>query len=219
MPDIENRILIITGGKIEESFLQDRVKKQQYSVIIAVDHGLTAADRCKLKLDFIVGDFDSVPDNLLKKYQEGSIPIKIYPVEKDKTDTELAIELALRLEPTGIDIIGATGTRLDHVLANIHLLLLPMQLGVITCLLDPNNRIHLAKESFEIKKETQYGNYVSLIPFTEKIRELSLSGFKYPLNKVTMTAGNSLGISNEIIDEIARVEFMSGILVVIEARD
>ena len=215
----ENKILIITGGQVEDHFLADQVAKEAYSMIIAADHGLTVADRLNLRLDFIVGDFDSVSEKILAKYREKLIPIETYPIEKDKTDTQIAIELALRYNPAHIDIVGATGTRLDHVLANIHLLMLPMQLGVPAVLVDPNNKIYLKKDNFKIDKKLQYGDYVSLLPFTENVTGLTLRGFKYPLSELNLTAGNSLGISNEIKEEEAQIELSEGILLVIEAKD
>lgn len=215
----ENKILIITGGKAEDDFIATLIKKEQYSMIIAADSGLMAADRLNLPLDFIVGDFDSVKGSILQKYKETSTPIETFPTEKDKTDTQIAIELALMHNPSAIDIVGATGSRIDHVLANIHLLLLPMQLGISAAILDPNNKIYLKKESFQIQKSKQYGSFVSLLPFTDKVSGLTLKGFKYPLDHITLCEGSSLGISNEIKEEVALVELLEGILLVIEAID
>lgn len=217
--DRKDRILIITGGFIEEAFLRELLRKEAYSMIIAADHGLMMADRLHIPLDYILGDFDSVPEEILNKYREGSVPIKTYPTEKDKTDTQIAIELALKHAPVTIDLVGATGSRLDHTLANLHLLLLPMQLKVDAFLLDRYNRISLRQSSFHLTKAGQYGDYVSLLPFTGEVRGLTLTGFKYPLEQVTMTLGSSLGISNEIAAEEARVEFNEGILIVFETRD
>jgi thiamine pyrophosphokinase len=219
MEQKENKILIITGGCVDDAFLSDCLRQEQYSMIIAADSGLAAADRLNIELDYIVGDFDSVSETVLQKYRKLSTPIKTFPKEKDKTDTQIAIELALMNHAVHLDIIGATGSRLDHVLANIHLLLLPMQLKVRASLIDGNNRIYLKQESFTLKKQEQFGDYVSLLPFTEKVRGLTLRGFKYPLNQIVLTSGNSLGISNEIVEEEASVEFTEGILLVIESRD
>lgn len=215
----ENKILIITGGQIEDSFLSELVKTYHYSIIIAADHGLVAADRLNIPLDFIVGDFDSVSEEILKKYRDISTPIQTFPTEKDKTDTQIAIELALMHNATSIDIIGATGSRLDHALANIHLLILPMRLNIEACIIDINNKIYLKNKSFTIVKEKQFGDYVSLLPFSEKVSGLTLKGFKYPLNHITYTSGCSLGISNEIKEEKANIELSDGILIVIESRD
>ncbi len=213
-----NKILIITGGKIEDDFLSDIVMNGNYTMIIAVDHGLYAADRLNIKLDYILGDFDSVDESLLEKYRSIS-GIQAFPPEKDMTDTEIAIELALKHNANSIDIVGATGSRLDHVIGNIHLLLLPTQLNIRACILDPNNKIYLKNKSFSIQKQRQFGDYVSLLPYGDKVTGLTLTGFKYPLNHITYTAGSSLGISNVIIDEKAIIELSEGILVVIESRD
>jgi thiamine pyrophosphokinase len=219
MTDSENRVLIITGGRMEDAFLGGLAGRERYSMVIAVDSGLAAADRLNLAIDYIVGDFDSAPVSILMKYKEKSTPIAAFPTEKDKTDTQIAIELALMHNAAAIDIVGATGSRLDHTLANIHLLLLPLQVGIPACILDPNNKIYLKDESFIIQKNEQYGNYVSLLPFTDKVDGLTLTGFKYPLNHITLTAGSSLGISNEIKEDKARIELTQGILLVMETKD
>lgn len=219
MESNKNKILIITGGQIEEVFLQESVTREDYSMIIAVDRGLMAADHLKLPIDFIVGDFDSVPLDILKQYENKSVPIKTFPAEKDKTDTEIAIELAIMNNPKRIDIIGATGSRLDHVLANIHLLLLPMQLAIDAYILDSNNKIYLKKDDFTIQKDKQYGSYVSLMPFSGKVSGLTMIGFKYPLKSIMLSPGSSLCVSNEIKAEEGIVEFADGFVIVFETKD
>ncbi|MDF2908880.1 MAG: hypothetical protein K0R34_4201, partial [Herbinix sp.] len=108
-----NSVLIITGGRIEEKFLSGLVSREQFSMVIAADHGLVAVDRLGITPDYIVGDFDSVPETVLKKYMESSTPIETFPREKDKTDTQIAIESALLHKATSIVLVGATGSRLD----------------------------------------------------------------------------------------------------------
>ncbi|HKL99869.1 MAG TPA: thiamine diphosphokinase [Mobilitalea sp.] len=214
-----SKVLIITGGQIDEVWLKTRISSQDYSKIIAADHGLLACDRLGLSPDYIVGDFDSVPEEILNKYRKTSIPIKTFPREKDKTDTQIAIELALSYNAVSIELIGAMGSRFDHTLANVHLLLAPLQIGVEACILNMNNKIYLKKDEFIIQREEQYGDFVSLLPFTERVEGLTLRGFKYPLDSIIMEAGNSLGISNVIIADVAQVEFNKGILLVVESRD
>lgn len=214
-----NRILILSGGHIDLVFLAEWLQAHVYQMIIAADNGMTAADQLSIKLDYIVGDFDSVPQEIFQKYQELSVPMKTFPTEKDKTDTEIAIELALMHTPTQIDIIGATGSRLDHTLANIHLLMLPLQVGVFASIIDSNNKIYLKKESFTIEKKLQFGSNVSFLPFTEKVIGLTLTGCKYPLNNHTLLSGSSLAVSNEIKADLAGVEFKEGILLVMETKD
>ncbi len=219
MTEMNHKVLIITGGSIDEAFLKNCVENNKYTEIIAVDHGLMAADRLNLPLNHIVGDFDSVSEHILQKYKDSIVPIKTFPMEKDKTDTQIAIEMALSHKAASIHLIGATGSRLDHTLANLHLLLLPLEKQVPACILDTNNKIYLKRESFTLQRIKQHGTYVSFLPFHSDVYGLTLEGFKYPLDRIHLAAGESLCISNEIIEEEAIVSFTKGILAVFETKD
>lgn len=213
------RILIITGGHIDEEFLRSLLDKEMYSLIIAVDRGLLMADRLNIHPDYIVGDFDSVPMNLLNEYKTKGIPIETFPRMKDKTDTHIALEMALTHNPLLIDLVGATGSRMDHTISNMDLLMLALNQGICARILDSNNKVYLMKNSFTINKKNQYGDFVSLLSFSYQVKGLKLNGFKYPLNGITLTAGSSLGISNELVSDEGRVEFDEGILAVFETKD
>ena len=217
LPD--NKILIVTGGFTDEKFLASLVLKERYSLIIAADKGLVVLDRLKILPDMILGDFDSAGTDIINKYRSKSVPVMTYPSQKDKTDTELAFEWALEQNPSVIDLAGATGSRLDHTMANINLLLAALRKNVDAKILDPGNKIYLKAGNFVIKKDRQHGDFVSLLPFTYQVKGLKLRGFKYPLDGITLTAGSSLGISNEIVEEEGRVEFDEGILLVFETKD
>jgi thiamine pyrophosphokinase len=166
-----------------------------------------------------VGDFDSVSGDVLEKYKESIVPIETFPLEKDKTDTQIAVEMALSHNAAEIHLIGATGSRLDHTLANLHLLLFPLEKQVDACLLDSSNKIYLKKESFTLQREKQHGRYVSFLPFHGDVYGLTLEGFKYPLDRIHLAAGESLCISNEIVEEEAVISFTKGILTVFETKD
>lgn len=214
-----NKILIITGGYIDEDFLKSLILKEKYTMFIAADRGLLAADRLGIPLDYILGDFDSVPLDLLSKYKSKSIPIKSYPSMKDKTDTQIAFEMALSHNPMLIDMVGATGTRMDHTLSNIDLLMIALKEEVDARILDVNNCIYLKRKDFVIKKEKQHGDYISLLAFSYQVKGLSLDGFKYPLDGIILSGTSSLGISNELVEDEGRVEFEEGILAVFETKD
>ena len=217
------KILIVTGGSIQDGFTLDFIKKEKYDVKIAVDKGLEFFSRNELWPDYIVGDFDSADTSVLKKYPEEKI-IRLNPM-KDDTDTEHALRMALSMNCASIDVIGATGTRLDHVLGNIQLLGIALKAGVECNMVDANNRIRLINKETVLKKEEQFGKYVSLIPYTPQVTGLTLEGFLYPLKDHTMScfymenAAPISGISNEIVSTEARIIIKSGILVLIESRD
>ena len=122
---------------------------------------------------------------------------------------------------TDITVLGATGTRLDHVLGNIQMLYLPLEKGIRCELLDRHNRIRLIRNSHVIRKKEQYGTYFSLIPFTTDVYGVTLKGAKYPLEQYhfTVLGTGSLGVSNEIVKEQVEISMESGILILIESKD
>lgn len=218
--------LILTGGDIEYNLLQDFLVTHEILWVIAVDKGLMAAHQLSLSVDVVIGDFDSVDEKVLSNYTGGvlhkkPVVVRLQP-EKDMTDTQVAIEYGIqKLKDTEgeIVLIGATGTRIDHMLANIGLLRIPLSCGVKACILDRNNKVYLKNESFRISREEAYGDYISLLPMNAEVTDLTLQGLKYPLKEYTLTQGNSLGVSNELVDEEAYISFTSGVLIVVEARD
>lgn len=221
----KNVILLFSGGTIELEFAREFIKDLDYNQIIAIDKGLEAACLLELVPDYIVGDFDSVAQELIDKYSMGNVlknkkPIvQKYSSVKDDTDTQIGIELALSLKPSQIVILGGIGTRMDHTLANIHLLRIPQEKKIDAYMIDSHNKIYLIDSSKEIWQSELYGSYYSLLPLTQKVMGLTLKGFRYPLEKATLEMGRSLGISNEIVAEQAAIELEQGILIAIEAKD
>ena len=115
--------LIVTGGKLEKEFLLKTIKEREFEIIIAVDNGLKILNEININPQHIVGDFDTVKREILEKYKENkSIKIHEFNPIKDNTDTDIAIRLAIELKSGEITIIGGIGTRIDHVLGNIHVL-------------------------------------------------------------------------------------------------
>jgi len=208
---------IITGGCLTKSFLEQRLKEKQDRLFIVVDGALETTHALGIVPDYIVGDFDTVNTELLKYYEPGKI-IRHLP-EKDQTDTELAIETALMAGCDTIEFYGAVGSRMDHSLANIFLLESLLQKGKEAVIYDEDNKLYLKREGFHIKKEEQYGAYVSLLPLTESVENVTLKGFKYSLEHQTFFRERTLGVSNEITEDEATVEFETGIFLVVESRD
>lgn len=211
--------LIITGGNINLEHLEDVLNASTYENIIAVDKGLESLYKLGVLPHHIVGDFDSVNSTMLRFYNDKRVLIHKYNPEKDYTDTDIAVQLAIKLNSKSITIIGATGSRIDHTLANIHILCSCLEKGISCQILDSNNKIYLINSNIKLEKSNVFGKYISLIPLTNTVKGVTLDGFKYPLKNHTLKIGESLGISNEIIDDIAIIEIKSGILIVVESKD
>lgn len=214
------RGLIIGGGKVSGALVLDEIKTGGYDLIIAADAGMEVLYRHHLTPDIIVGDFDSVGNEALSyfKQKERTEIIALNPI-KDDTDLEYAIRDAISRGVTQLTILGGTGTRIDHMLGNIVLLGLGFEHDVKMLLVDEHNRIRMIKDSLTIQKKEQYGKFVSIIPYNGQALGVTLTGFKYNLEDYNVGGFNTLGISNEIVEEEATISFKEGILLVVESRD
>ena len=219
------RTLIVSGGKIEDSFALEWLQENSYDLLIAADSGMEFLYRNQIMPDVIAGDFDSVGDEAYLFFVEGidlqrKRPeiIHLNPI-KDDTDTEFVIREAIRRGSTSITILGGTGTRLDHVLGNVYLLGIGLEYGVAIELVDANNRIRMIRDELMLEREMQFGKFVSVLPVDGDAVGVTLEGFKYPLEDATIKTFSSLGISNEIVKELAVVRVNEGVLLVIESRD
>ena len=221
--DKMSRVLIVSGGEIDERLLADVLRSKIYDRVICADRGFAAADRAGVVPDAVIGDLDSLPEEYQEKLRmlsrRGETKLTVLNPEKDATDTEEALDLALACSPEEILLLGATGSRIDHMLGNLSLLKKAKDAGVRMMIQDAHNRIRLIEGTFTIRKEEQYGSYVSLLPFGEPASGVTLKGFYYPLRDAVLGYGNSLGISNEIASEEATVMIKRGSLLFIESLE
>lgn len=210
------KTLIISGGSITKELLTKTLINENFDIIIAADKGLEILDICKITPNYIIGDFDSVNTKLINKYSNSKI-IKLNP-EKDFTDTHMAIKLAIEIKSTEILVLGAIGTRIDHTIANIHILKECLEKNIKCQIVNENNKIFLIKEETIIGLENKY-NYISLIPLTTEVTGVTLTGFKYLLKNATLRIGESIGVSNEQLNKEAKIELENGILICIKSKD
>jgi thiamine pyrophosphokinase len=214
------KTLIVSGGEINVDFLLTMLKNDSFDKIIAVDHGMEAFLTIDRHPDLIVGDFDSAKESSIAYFQKiPGIELMQYPSRKDETDTELAVSVAIERGSTQIILVGAMGTRMDHTLGGIHLLGYAMERNVDCVIMDEHNRIRMTQKKVEIKKEEQYGNYVSLLPFSPVVTKITTTGMKYPLLEEDLPWFLARGVSNEIVDHVATIKFDTGVLLVIESKD
>ena len=208
--------LIFAGGSVDADWAGGFLKTRKYGLVICADRGIVHADRLGVVPDILLGDFDSAPPAILKKYSK--VERIGFPPEKDYTDMHLALAEAVKRGAAHIDCLGATGTRLDHTLANIDLLELGHKAGVTITLYDAHNKISLCSSECTIKSGEQFGHYVSILPYTNEAC-VSLSGMKYPLEHGHIRRGESLTVSNEISGSQGTVRVEEGAVLVFETRD
>lgn len=215
--------LIISGGNLDMDFARSYIKGYTFGCMLAADSGMRFFYENQMAPDYIVGDFDSVEPEILHYFlnmDEARRPVILqFQPEKDETDTELAVRVAMQQGYKTLHLLGATGTRIDHMLGNLHILGAAMQQGVECRMVDKNNRIRMINRDMKLRREEQYGKYVSLFPFTPQVTGLTLTGFQYPLEDAVLECYHSLGVSNEIVADEAEISFREGVLLVVEAND
>lgn len=150
---MNKRTVIVSGGVLEEEFAAAILKDEKTEFIIGVDRGLIFLYEHNILPDYIVGDFDSAPAEVIAYYKEETkVPIREFNPVKDASDTEIALRLCLDLRRQNILILGGTGTRLDHVWANVQTLKVALDAGADARIVDGHNRIRLLKEGLVLKK-------------------------------------------------------------------
>ena len=212
--------VIISGGSLDPDFALAFLREEKPELLIGADRGICFLKEKGIHPTQIVGDFDSASGDALEYFKQfPEIPIRTFNPVKDFTDTAIAMELAMEEGADRIYILGGTGTRLDHVVANIKLLSHALERKKECILMDAHNRIRLIDQPLTIEKKKQYGKYVSLFAFGGQVKGLTLRGFFYPLTEYDMEAENPLGVSNEITAENGEISFSSGKLLVMESKD
>ena len=212
--------MIISGGTIDDKFVLQMLNEIQAEYVIAVDRGLQFLYSNQVMPTHIVGDFDSVKPELISYYQtETQVPIRKFRPEKDASDTEIALHLAIELGAEKVWIFGGTGFRLDHVMANIQILKIALDHGIKAYLIDANNRISLAEEEIKLHKANSFGDYFSVFPFGGVVEDISIEGAKYPLSHYRLCPNSSMCVSNELQEDKVKITFPTGTIILMETRD
>ena len=202
---------IITGG----DFYPGKTSKQTLSSIdffIAADAGAVTALSLGVTPDIVIGDFDSLDKKTLSLLKEKKTPFVRFPKEKNETDTELAIDYAVKNSATKITIFGGiAGDRIDHILANI---LIPAQYRVPIFYVNANTTVWMANGPATETIDGAAEDLLSLIPLST-VTEITTDGLVYPLKNESLFLGKPRGISNVFIDKTATVSFKSGTLIIV----
>lgn len=175
---------------------------------IAADAGQLLCEKLRIVPDLVIGDFDSAP-------KPKDAPCVTVPVEKDDTDTMLAVKEGLRRGCTAFYLYGATGgARLDHTLANLQTLAYLRRHGARGYLYDRDFCYTVIEnEELTIAQTVPWG-LLSLFALGERADGVTLCGVQYPATDATITNDFPLGVSNHITAPSATVGVKNGLLLV-----
>ena len=206
------RAFIYTGGTINAANITERPTAED--LVIAADSGWNNAKAIGATPALLLGDFDSLGKQNLPDGPE----IYQVPAEKDLTDTQLAVEMALARGATELVIVGGLSGRLDHTLSNLAILEHLHEQKVYAIITDGQNRARFVRNSGALLPRGPF-RYLSLIAADETVKGVSVKGCKYPLKNAKLKKTYQYAVSNEIEGNCALVEVKKGGLYIIESSD
>ncbi len=200
MEQKNQKLMIFLAGDLRsKDNLLRRIQTKSFDYY-AADAGYHYAKELGLPLKRVLGDFDSME-------QPDAPHLAVFPAEKDETDSELALRFAIQDGYTEIWMIAPFGGRMDHTVANLHLLEEARKNGVSLILYDGENEIQLVgKGTYTFSRELRY---LSFFPWGEEA-VISLKDMKYPLEEYRLLKGKTIGTSNEPAGEHPTLVVHSG---------
>lgn len=195
-------ILVANGEPPSPSLLTSLA---QTGKLVAVDGGLIVCDQMHLEPILILGDFDSAPPSLLKKYSHVR---QVAMDNQNKSDLEKATESLIQNTDEPLIVCGALGKRIDHTLTNI--CLLSRYPGKIKFESENERCFALPKSSILTCRE---GQILSLIPISTQVTGITTLGLKWELKNATLDK-HHVSLSNVCEQNKIEITFEEGDLLV-----
>lgn len=202
---IENRKICYILGAMEIGDL--RIRPGVVNLVIAADAGMRHLAALGLDAGLIVGDFDSLGE--IPKEEDRLV---VHPVEKDDTDTILAVREGLARGFHEFVIAGGIGGRLDHTLANLQTLaFLAKSSGAVKNhgYLIGNGKVITLLSDESVTFHAEHRGILSLFCVGDSA-EVTIEGLKYPLDRYPMTSDFPIGVSNEFIGKESKITVRNG---------
>ena len=208
------RVVVVASGEIGPS---DVAWLDGADLIIAADGGASSLEQLGRGPDLLVGDFDSVEASLVGRLETSGTRVERHSIDKEASDTELAVEAAFGAGATAVVVLGAMGgERLDHELANLLLLGDPDLAGRDLRAVRGRTCVRAIHAGHRLVLEGDVGDLVTLLPVGGDATGVTTEGLRWSLEAATLSMGRSRGLSNEIVHAPASVRISEGTLLVVE---
>jgi thiamine pyrophosphokinase len=212
------RAAIFLNGSTESSDLL-RCVAGCADLIVAADGGARYALEAGVVPDLVVGDMDSLGEDLALEVERRGAALERHPARKDKMDGQLAVLAARERGATAADLLCAGGGRLGALFAVPHILLAAERIGLRSTVVADRVRMFVVEAgSRTVEGDPQ--DSVSIFPLSSIVTAVTLEGMEYPLDNASLEPGDTLGFHNELIGRKATVSVGRGaVLVVHETED
>lgn len=203
-------VLICASPDVDVDFCEENISHNDY--VVCADGGYDIAKKLGIVPGLVIGDFDSSKE---ENITAGEV-IKL-PRSKDDTDTMYCLKEIVKRNFTEVLILGGTGGRLDHTIANLAALKFLYKNNCSAALLDKDNQIIYTESEYII--ESKKNSTISIFTFGCEFAAVTLKGFKYIINDYKLMSDIPLGISNICQEDKAVVQVKSGgVLIIINSQ-
>ncbi len=211
---VKSVLIVANGQKNSKAFLTKLIKETDF--VIGVDGGAGVLLQYRLKIDAAVGDFDSIGKILFKKLRDSKVPIRKFPADKDFSDTELAVRIALKSGFDKFILTGMLGKRADHTLFNISVLLLLSKMNKEAVIKEEKEEIYIVKNSITI--HTNVNDTISVYPITMRAKVAETKGLKYGIKNKLLKKASTLTLSNVATSDKVTISVSSGTVLIIREK-
>ncbi|MFM7069193.1 MAG: thiamine diphosphokinase, partial [Actinomycetes bacterium] len=207
-------VVVLSGGPPDvDGAARAWVAAASPQFVVAADAGAHLAALLDLRVDVLVGDMDSLqPDHLAAAERSGA-QVLHYPTDKDATDLELALDVAVTESPTRILVVGSGSGRLDHLLGSVAVLASERWAAMQVDAQLGGTRLHVVRGRRFF--DGTPGETVSLLAHGGPATGVTTEGLRWALSDATLRAGSGLGVSNELVDPTAVVDVADGCVIVV----
>lgn len=209
------KAIVVAGG---DAVAGDAALLADADLVIAADSGAAWLNTLGRRPDVVIGDMDSIAPALLAGLVAEGVLIERHPNDKDASDAELAVALAIERGADEVVILGALGgRRLDHQLANLLLLVEPAWRGVRLRIVRGETTARPLHGGDQLRLEAREGAIATLLPLSGDAVGVRTTGLRFPLDGETLSVGRTRGLSNVVVQIPASVSLERGTLLVIES--
>jgi thiamine pyrophosphokinase len=209
----DTTIIVIGGGALHPRAL---ATIEPGAAIYAADSGYDVARDAHLEPTVLVGDLDSISVAGLAAAHARGVEIVEHPPDKDVTDTELSLDLAVHRGADRVVVMGGAGDRLDHLLGTFAALGRPSLSRCVQLeawfdathaqIVHPGHHVQVAAEP---------GATFSVLALHGDADGVDVVGAAWPLDRATLSARGARGVSNVVVSEPCTVHVTSGVLTVV----
>jgi len=209
------KCIIMANGEYGDLHYYDK-EFLDADIVLCADGGANYALKMGIIPSYIIGDMDSINQEVKEYFAAHNVLTKTYSEHKDFTDLQLVLLLAEQLGAKEIVLLGSLGNRLDHTLSNIYAGIDLIKKGIKIMHYHPLYDVYLI--NWELELVGNKGDIVSVLPLTDMAKGVWEKGFEYPLSDVILTKSNPYSISNVLTQDKGEISVREGILCVIHYK-